>query len=189
MHQEKTEPRSCASELQSLGFYWAPPMVAWADQEQGQGQHCLYGVGCSQPTLSQPGLFQHIFPGSQFKTNPNHSSALEIMLKRIAFSRVQWTMGVPQTRPEPKGTNAIVPYPMEAVGYKHRDGQRWGWKGGLRSRFSFFFHQARLTALPCLAWWGTLGLLKRLKVTIMMLFIFVKPKNRNLSLIWPCHSK
>lgn len=54
-------------------------------------QYCLHVWGEANQH-SQPELFQCIFPGTQFKTNPNYSSAFEIILKRIAFCRVQWIL-------------------------------------------------------------------------------------------------
>lgn len=59
----------------------------------------------------------------------HNSKPTQIMLKIIPFYRVQWILEFLKRR----GTNTIVPYPMEAVGYKHRDRQRWGLKGKLRS--------------------------------------------------------
>lgn len=67
--------------------------------------------------------------------------------------------GFSQPYPEFMGTNAIVPYLMEAVGYKNRDRQSEVLEGRTEKQVFLFFHQAYLKAVPCSAWYGTMAFL------------------------------
>lgn len=54
------------------------------------------------------------------------------------------------------GTNGIIPFLIEAVGYQHRDRHSGELEGGLRSRFFslFFFFPTRHILKPFLAQLG-----------------------------------
>lgn len=145
-HQEKTQPHSCALDLQCLEFL--RPLSLWCEQGQPSTVHGL------QPTHSQPGIFQRIFPASQFRTLPHYYFASEIMIKIIPFFRVQWK--VDSLKPAwINGTNAIIPCLMEAVGYQHMVRHDRELEGRTENQvFLYFFFFTRHILKPFLAYLG-----------------------------------